>query len=135
MVARFIYSLRHISKQQRRPKPVVFYPPPDSQLSVAHSTGLQDHEVWEISALTLGTQPGRDKIQGRADLPVRAFVEKKLRAIRDDEPFERHTSVIGWPEPGDLDERKQQRLLICLELSLDPDVKLVIPESPIIRST
>jgi hypothetical protein len=65
---------------------------------------------------------------------VKAFIERKLRAIRDDSPFERHTSVIGWPESSDPDERKQQRMLICLELSQDPEVRLLIPEKPIIRS-
>lgn len=118
-----------------RPKPEAFSPPADNKLSVAHSTGLPDRDVWEIARLhALGTQPGRDKIHGRADIPVKALVERKLRAVRDDIPFKRHTSVIGWPDPNDPDERKRQRKQICLELSQDPDVKLVIPESPIIRS-
>jgi hypothetical protein len=134
VAARFIYSRQHMSKQQARPKASAFYPPHDGQLSVVHSTGLRDHDVWEIGTITLGTQPGRGKIHGRADVPVKAFIERKLRAIRDDNPFERHTSVIGWPESPDPDERKQQRMLICLELSQDPEVRLLIPEEPIIRS-
>jgi len=117
-----------------RPKPAAFDPPPNKSLSVVHATGLQEQEVWEIGKLTLGTQPGRDKIHGRADLPVKALVKRKLRAFLDDNPFKRHTSVVGWPKPEDADERKQQRKQICLELSLDPDVKLVLPESPVARS-
>src|SRR5580698_4802717 len=62
LAVRFIYSRKHMSEQQARPKAPAFYPPHDSQLSVVHSTGLQDHHVWEIGILTLGTQPGRDKI-------------------------------------------------------------------------
>jgi hypothetical protein len=133
LVARFIYSQRQISKSHGRPKPAVFDPPPDDKLSVVHSTGLSDRDVWEIGRLTLRNQPGREKIHGRADMPVKALIDRKLRATRDDNPFKRHTSVTGWPEPADRDERKQQRVQICLELSQDPDVKLVIPESPIIR--
>jgi hypothetical protein len=118
-----------------RPKPEAFYPPQDNQLSVVHSTGLLDNEVWEIGRLhALGTQAGRDKIHGRADVPVLALVEKSLRAIRDDNPFQRHTSVVGWPDPNNPDERKQQLIGICLELSQDQDVRLVIPVSPIARS-
>jgi hypothetical protein len=114
--------------------PDAFYPPPDDELSVVHSTGLPDQNVWEIGKLhALGNQAGRDKIHGRADVPVKAFIDRKLRAMRDDNPFERHTSVIGWPNSEDPDQRKQQRKLICLELSQDPTIKLVLPESPIIR--
>lgn len=124
-----------MSRSSARPKPDAFYPPPDDELSVVHSTGLPDSDVWEIGRLhTLGNQSGRDKICGRADVPVMALAERKLRAIRDDNPFRRHTSVMGWPESGDADEKKQQRKQICLELSQDPTVKLVIPESPIVRS-
>jgi hypothetical protein len=136
LVTRFILSEKRISKLNHQAKPEAFYPPPDYELSVVHSTGLLDRDVWEIGRLhTLSNQPGRDKIHGRADVPVKALVERKLRAIRDDNPFKRHTSVIGWPKSEDPDERKEQRNLICLELSLDPSVKLVIPESPITRST
>lgn len=134
LVARFIYSRSKMSKQQGRPKPGAFDPSPYNKLSVAHSTGLQDLDVWEIGRLTLGTQPGREKIHGRADIPVKSLVDSKLSAMRDDNPFKRHTSVIGWPESADSDERKQLWLDICLALSQDPDVKLVIPETPIIRS-
>jgi hypothetical protein len=134
LVARFIYSQRQMIKSQGRPKPAVFEPPKDDKLSVVHSTGLSDSEVWDIGRLhALVNQPGRDKICGRADLPVKVLIDRKLRAIRDDNPFQRHTSVIGWPESTDPDLRKQERVGICLELSQDPDVRLVIPVSPIIR--
>ena len=133
LVTRFIYSERRMNKLCTRPKPDAFYPPPDDELSVVHSTGLRDCDVWEIGRRhTLGSQSGRDKICGRADAPVKALIERKLRAIRDDNPFKRHTSVIGWPESTDADQRKQLRKQICLELSEDPDIKLILPESPII---
>ena len=135
LVARFIYSDKRMSKLHARPRPDAFYPPDDDELSVVHSTGLPDNDVWEIGRQhTLDSQHGRDKIVGRADVPVYALIDRKLRAKRDDDPFERHTSVIGWPESSIPAERKQQRKQICLELSQDPSVKLIIPETPIIRS-
>jgi len=133
-VARFIYSKNNMSRSLGRPKPAAFYPPPDSRLSVVHSSGLLDHDVWQIGILTLGSQAGRDKIHGRADALVNALLKRKLRAILDHNPFRRHTSVIGWPESANPDEMKQQRKLICLELSQDAEIKLVIPESPIAHS-
>jgi hypothetical protein len=123
-----------MSKLLPRPKWGVFDPSPHDELSVVHSTGLQDSDVWEIGLLTLGTQAGRDKIHGRADIPVTTLIDRKLRAILDHKPFKRHTSVIGWPDSSNSDERKQLRKLLCLELSQDLAIKLVIPETPITRS-
>lgn len=132
-VARFIYSRRHMSSTA--PKPGAFDPSPHNELSVAHSTDLPETEIWELGLKTIGAAPGRDKIHGRADVFVGALFDRKLRAVRDDSSFERHTSVVGWPNPDDPDERKQQRTEICLELSQDSRVQLVRPESPITRST
>ncbi len=134
LVARFILSKNHLSKSRGKPKRNAFDPSPYDELSVVHSTGLSDSEVWQIGRQTLNDQPERSKILGRADIPVKALVERKLHAIRDDNPFKRHTSVIGWPSPADPDERRQVRVQISLELSQDPDIKLIIPENPIILS-
>jgi len=134
IVARFIYSKNHFSRAGNRPKPGAFSPYPHSELSVAHVTDLTDAEVWEISLKTVGSEPGRDKVHARADVRVRELIRNKLRAIRDDDPFERHTSVTGWPGPNDPNERKEQLKLICLELSQSPDVNLVVPAGPIARA-
>lgn len=132
IVVRFIYSRSQMSLSHYRPKPGAFDPVPGKPLSVVHSTGLPDSDIWEIGRLyALSTQPGRDRIHGRADVPVKALIDRELRAIRDDKPFRRHTSVVGWPESADPDERKRLRKQVCLELSQDPEIKLVIPESPI----
>jgi hypothetical protein len=103
------------------------------ELSVVHSTGLTDEEVWAISEQTVGTGPGRSKIYGRADIPVRSIIEVRLRALRDDNPFERHTSVIDWPLGSDGNDAKAQWLQICLELSDDPRVSLLLPVVPITK--
>jgi len=62
-----------------------------------------------------------------------ALVEQKLHAVRDDDPFERHTSVLGWPALADPNEMKQIRKAICLELSQNPDIEVDIPPSPLSR--
>jgi hypothetical protein len=129
VVARFIFSQRKISKLAARPKPSAFDPSPHNELSTVHSTGLADDEVWMIGSHALGAGPERNTIHGRADVPVHALIEQKLRAVRDDNPFERHTSVLGWPSLADPKETKQLRLQICLELSQHPEVTLAIPKS------
>jgi hypothetical protein len=132
LVSRFIYSKSHMSTEHHRPKPDAFNPLPDKPLSVVHTTGLPDRDVWEIGRLhALVDKPGRDKIRGRADMPVKALIKRNLRAIRDDNPFARHTSVIGWPRSSDPDQRKQQLKDLCLALSQDPEIKLIIPENPV----
>jgi hypothetical protein len=134
LVARFIYSKNHMTARNSRPKPGAFDPSPHSVLSVVHSTGLSDAEVWGIGRLTLSDSPGRERIHGRADIPTSSFIEKGLRTVRDDIGFQRHVSVTGWPQMADADERKQRRKEICLQLSLDAAIKLVVPASPVSKS-
>lgn len=133
VVARFIYSKSHFSALHGRPKPGAFDPSPHDELSVAHSTGLQNGDVWNIAKLTLGSDRGRDKVHARTEIPVKELKHRQLRAIRDDHPFERHTSVKGWPIIADINEQKAQRKQICLELSQHPEVKLLVPPAPITR--
>jgi hypothetical protein len=134
MVARFIYSSGRISVTKGRIKPPAFDPSPYAELSVVHSSNLLDSEVWETGLLTLSSQSGRSTIYGRADIPVKALTDQALKAILDNKPFPRHTSVIGWPNSLDENERKSLTKLICLRLSEDPSIKLVCPDTPIKQS-
>lgn len=131
LVSRFIYSRSAFSKENNRIRLGAFIPPPDSKLSVLHSSGLQEQEIWESARQTLRTQIGREKVYGRADLVVRELIDRKLKAIRDDDPFERHTSVVGWPQNADPDQRKADIKALCLELSQDTDTRVLILDSPI----
>src|SRR4051812_2079166 len=90
---RYIYATRHFTRSINRPKPGAFNPSPYTELSVAHTTGLDDQTIWAIAALTVTDQNGRDKVYARAEVPVAELLRHKLRAIRDDDPFERHTCV------------------------------------------
>jgi hypothetical protein len=130
-VARFIYSARKIRKTNRRPKPDVFDPSPYMELSTVHSSGLADEDIWAIGRQTLRSEPGRNKIYARADVPVQSLLDVKLRALRDDKPFQRHTSVIDWPLGSDPNQTKALWIQICLELSEDPRICLAIPSTPV----
>ena len=131
LVTRFVYSKSNIRKAEARPKPGAFNPSPHMELSVVHSSGLNDSEIWGVGTQTLGTQPGRGTIYGRADIPVQSLLDVMLRALRDDKPFKRHTSVIDWPIGSDGNETKERWKQITLELSEDPHVQLALPATPV----
>jgi hypothetical protein len=133
-VARFIYSDRHFSVSSRRPNQRAFNPSPHTTLSVAHSTGLADLEIWELGRRTMGTVPGRRTIHARADIPVQSLIERRLRSVRDDNPFQRHTNVVDWPRGSDPDQTKQMLKEICLQLSQDQRIVLRLPPNPIVRT-
>jgi len=132
VVARILYSKSQFSRQRKRPKTTAFMPPPSMKLSGIHVTDLLDSTIWEIAEKnTMRDEPGRYTIYARADVPVKQFLQQNLQAIRDDQPFIRHTSVLGWPAISDPNERKERWKEICLGLSESPEVELVIPPTPI----
>jgi hypothetical protein len=130
-VSRFLYATRHYSVQKGRPKPGAFDPPPDGELSTAHTTDLPDSEIWAISRLTLGTQPGRSRVYARVEIPVAELLKRNLFARRDDDPFPRHTTVVGWSQADDENDRKAKIKEVCVSLSACPEVMLVIAAQPI----
>lgn len=133
LVTRFICSESHIRKKKARPKPSAFNPSPHIELSVAHTSGLPNAEIWDLGKQTLGSEPGREKLHGRADVQVQSFVDVRLRTLRDDRPFKRHTCVVDWPLGSDANETKELWKQITLELSEDSRVTLVLPKAPIVR--
>lgn len=116
-----------------RPKPSAFNPSPHIELSVAHTSDLSDAEIWELGKRTLGGAPGRERLHGRADVKVQSLLDVRLRALRDDKPFKRHTSVVDWPIGSDANETKELWKLITLQLSEDSRITLVLPGVPIAR--
>lgn len=129
-VTRFIYSKSNFSKTKNRAKPNAFSPFPHDELSTAHITALADDSVWTLATAALGQEAGRGAIYARADISVGEISKQHLKAIRDDDPFVRHTVVKGWPVLSDPAERKAQWLEIALVLS--QQAALVAPGSPIL---
>jgi len=74
-------------------------PPPDLKLSVYQITNLLDDEIWALGGNVLEQHP-QPRLYGRADVPVEAVQNQKLKAIRDDDP-PRHVNVVGWPNYAD----------------------------------
>lgn len=131
-VARFIYSTNHYAASKRRVKPTAFDPTPHPELSVAHSTGLSDPEIWRLARQTLTLDTVRTAVYARADIRVAEFLAIKLKTIRDDHPFERHANVSGWPEIADQNERK--RTWKGLALRLADKSELQVSPQPILKN-
>jgi hypothetical protein len=66
------------------------------------------------------------------DLKVADYEKSKLIATRDNDPFERHTVVTGWPNPPDPNDRKSQILATCLELCHADSLNMVVLDEPIV---
>jgi hypothetical protein len=132
LVTRFIHESNKIAKGGPIPrvKPGAFQPPPDLMLSTAHVTQLGEAEVWAIGRRTLN--PRRRKLYGRADLRVAEYEKGSLIASRDNDEFERHTVVTGWPNPSDPDARKPAILAVCLELCHADSINVVALDEPIV---
>jgi hypothetical protein len=135
LVTRFIFTRNHIARDKNnpaayRPKRNAFEPPADLELSTAHITELTDSEIWSVARLTLN--PKRPKIYARADLKVADYEKSKLVATRDNDRFERHTVITGWPNPPDPDDRKSQILATCLELCHADSLNMVVLDEPIV---
>jgi len=129
LVTRFIFTKSNFARDKDnpaayRPKRNAFEPPDDLELSTAHVTELADNEIWSVGRLTL--TPARRKIYARADHKVADYEKSKLVATRDNDPFERHTVVTGWPNPPDPDARKSQILATCLELCHADSLNMVV---------
>lgn len=105
-VSRYLFSGRHYAATRGLVKTGAFDPSPHLQLSVGHTTGLDDSVVWELGEI-VRQHTGRPKLHARADVSVAAIQRNNLRAVRDDTPFGRHTNVIGWPIVENDDERKR----------------------------
>ncbi len=135
LVTRFIYTQKNIAKGKNdlaayRPRPNAFEPPSDLELSTAHVTQLADNEIWSVGRLTLN--PKRRKIYARVDHKVADYEKNKLVATRDNDPFERHTVVTGWPNPPNPDDRKSQIAATCLELCHADSLNMVVLDEPIV---
>ncbi|HUB53525.1 MAG TPA: hypothetical protein VL986_15330, partial [Terracidiphilus sp.] len=131
LVTRIVFSKSAIRRAQLRPKPVAFNPSPYNELSVIHTSKLTDEAIWEVAKQTRGTEPGRTGIYCRVDAPVQSFNDFQLRALRDDKPFKRHTSIVDWPLGSDGNEAKALWKHICLGLSEDPRITVAFPTGPV----
>lgn len=109
-ISRLLFQSGNFSRQKKVVKASAFQPPPDGQLSVAHTQGLSEPEILDIARLVLEQrrlQNPNASYYGRADFLASEVLNAvgstpgleamEIRIIRDDEGFEGHSTIRGWP--------------------------------------
>jgi len=127
VLARFVFSRRHI-RNNGTIKPEAFIPPPpDNELSVTRHRDATEEELWGIGR-AIATVRGRT-LHGRGDITSRAFLDHELsmqaapvtnHASLPDNP--NHAIVIGWP-----DDKPRQKLIA---LDIARQARLSRPTDP-----
>lgn len=97
-VARFLFYNDDIASGKGIARPRAFLPrdPRDGATSVAETTGCEAVELQELSK-TVSNLRGRDA-RGHATILLENLPSTGLRFVRDDNPFERHGNLVGWPD-------------------------------------
>ena len=113
-LARFLFRRGEIAAEKGIAKWRAFIPDDNGETSVAEVTGLALLGVLELSQ-TVSQFRGRDA-RGHAAFSAKVLPAAGLEFVRDDDPFERHGNLIGWPmDPGR--ESKALRINIAQKLS------------------
>lgn len=111
LLARFIFSSRHIRGNSDEIKLEAFMPPPHAELSVTRHRDATEDEVWAAGRAIAHLR--QRTLHGRGDVIANAFIKQDLSIqaapLRDhaslpDNP--NHANVTGWP-----DDKARQRLL------------------------
>lgn len=96
LLARYIFSRRHFSRQTGRVKAGAFMPAPDGELSVTRHRDATQDDLWQAGH---GIAQSRDKtLYGRGDVLAATCVSQRLMVKAA--PIQgnpNHANVIGWP--------------------------------------
>lgn len=96
LLARYIFSRRHFSRQTGRVKAGAFMPAPNAELSVTRHRDATQDDLWQAGR---GIAQSRDKtLYGRGDVLAATCASQRLTVEADpiqDNP--NHANVIGWP--------------------------------------
>jgi hypothetical protein len=108
IVARYIFSSSHFSRDNNRVKHNAFMPAPDGKTSVFRTKGLDGAAIWEIGE---GVAKGRNQpLHARADITAGDAAQAKVKVALS-EPPPRHCNIEGWPA------EKSARKLIAIDLA------------------
>ncbi|MCH7685351.1 MAG: hypothetical protein IH899_01485 [Planctomycetes bacterium] len=121
LLARYIFSRSHFSRQTGRVKAGAFMPAPNGELSVTRHRDATQDDLWQAGR---GIAQSRDRtVYGRADVLAATCVSQRLTVKAN--PIEgnpNHANVIGWPMAD-----KATLKLVVEEIAVV--AKFVLPES------
>lgn len=112
LLARYIFSDRHFSRENRRVKAGAFMPAPDGAISVTRHREATPEEVWHVGQAIARLRDST--LYARADVLSATCESWQLRveaAPIDGHP--NHANVVGWPM-----QDKARRKLIAEEIAL-----------------
>ena len=95
LLARYALQRSHL-RADHSPRPDLFMPATDLQLSVTLHIDLSDVQLWAVGKAVAAER--QRILYGRADLPTRVCSVQRLHVIPA--PFEgnpNHANLVGWP--------------------------------------
>ena len=113
MLARYVFSKSHISREKRRIKPNAFMPPMNLELSVTRHRDTTEAEIWTIGDDTAAKT--NRTLYARGDVLTATYCSQKLQVLAAPELSmnnPNHANVVGWPEND-----KAAVKLIAMELA------------------
>jgi hypothetical protein len=133
-ISRLLFQSSHFSRQKQVVKGRAFWPPPDRQLSVAHTEGLTESEILDIAKSVLAKmrlQNPNLSYYGRADFfasealsglsATPGLETTKVKIIRDDEEYVGHSTIQGWPEDDNICDLVALTIAAKCKLNLLPE--------------
>ena len=101
LLARYLTSSSHYSKEKGFPRPGAFLPTPKGETSVFQIDGLDEEAIWGIAEQYVAPElPQNRRVHGRADVPTASVESLGLRVAPDNTP-PRHANIVGWPAEKD----------------------------------
>jgi hypothetical protein len=122
LLARYIFSDRHFSRENRRVKAGAFMPAPDGAISVTRHREATQDELWQVGQAIARLRDST--LYARADVLSATCASWQLSvkaAPIDGNP--NHANVAGWPM-----QDKARRKLIAEEIALVAEF-VPLPES------
>ena len=112
LLARYIFSQRHFSRENARVKAGAFLPTPSGELSVTRHRQATHGEIWSVGR---GIAQSRFMtLYARGDVLSATIESQQLKVeVAQIEDNANHANVVGWPM-----EDKAARKLIAEEIAL-----------------
>jgi hypothetical protein len=115
-LSRYLFNKGDFSRPVGKAKPRAFErPPKDNDLSMFHTEGLDEPNVWTLGASTRADQT----LKARADLRADDVATAGLTIDPNDDP-PRHVSILGWPSSEEDELQVRVRLADAATLVLRP---------------
>ena len=118
-LARFIFSKKHFSVENKEVKFKAFTPPSNSEdISVYRTSGLSDSRVWEIGREHVERKDR--SIRTRANLSAEDVYANNLKVIADPLPHDLHANIRPFPADKRARDRIAKQLALASQLVIMP---------------